>query len=136
MLILTVVADIAPCHESKRRDERSTGEVSHVLVFFSITCFEIPSRGPTLGPLACNFPLHMPTTRPSVERTAEKASLLSDRVSLSSAEAREEGIQIGSNGAFGGIPVGDHARKRTEPKSASSRLMVSHNGRLKGALDF
>ena len=42
----------------------------------------------------------MPTTRPSVERTAEKAFLLSDRVSLSSAEAREEGIQGGSLGVF------------------------------------
>ena len=42
----------------------------------------------------------MPTTRPSVERTAEKACLLSDRVSLSSAKAREEGIQGGSLGVF------------------------------------
>ena len=42
----------------------------------------------------------MPTTRPSVERTAEKAFLLSDRVSLSSAEAREEGIKGGSVGVF------------------------------------
>ena len=41
-----------------------------------------------VGPLGFNFSQHMPTTRPSVERTAEKAFLLSDRVSLSSAEAR------------------------------------------------
>ena len=54
-----------------------------------------PGPGP-LGPLGFNFSQHMPTTRPSVERTAEKAFLLSDRVSLSSAEAREEGIQGGS----------------------------------------
>ena len=49
-----------------------------------------------LGPLGLNFAQHSPTPRPSVERTAEKAFLLSDRVSLSSAEAREEGIQGGS----------------------------------------
>jgi hypothetical protein len=48
----------------------------------------------------------MPTTRPSVERTAEKAFLLSDRVSLSSAEAREEGIQGGSVGVFEATQVG------------------------------
>ena len=53
-----------------------------------------------LGPLGFNFSQHSPTTRPSVERTAEKAFLLSDRVSLSSAEAREEGIQGGSLGVF------------------------------------
>ena len=60
----------------------------------------------------------MPTTRPSVERTAEKAFLLSDRVSLSSAEAREEGIQGGSLGVGEGIPIGCHAHTHTEPKSA------------------
>jgi hypothetical protein len=32
------------------------------------------------GPLGFNFAQHSPTTRPSVERTAEKAFLLSDRV--------------------------------------------------------
>jgi hypothetical protein len=35
-------------------------------------------------------------TRPSVERTAEKALVLSDRVELSSAEARVEEIKGGS----------------------------------------
>ena len=84
------------------------------------------SVGP-LGPLGFNFSQHMPTTRPYVERTAEKAFLLSDRVSLSSAEAREEGIQGGSLRVFGGIPIGDHALPRTEPKSALMRLMVSHS---------
>ena len=33
-----------------------------------------------LGPLGFNFAQHSPTTRPSVERTAEKAFLLPDRV--------------------------------------------------------
>jgi hypothetical protein len=33
-----------------------------------------------LGPSGFNFSQHMPTTRRSVERTAEKAFLLSDRV--------------------------------------------------------
>ena len=33
-----------------------------------------------LGPLGYNFSQHGPTTRPSVERTAEKAFLLPDRV--------------------------------------------------------
>ena len=60
----------------------------------------------------------MPTTRPSVKRTAEKAFLLSDRVELSSAEAREEGIQGGSLGVFEATH-GARARPRTEPKSAS-----------------
>jgi hypothetical protein len=71
-----------------------------------------------LGPLGFNFSQHMPTTRPSVERTAEKACLLSDRVSLSSAEAREEGIQGGSLGVFEESQVG--ARSRTH------RTQVSH----------
>ena len=47
-----------------------------------------------------NFAQHSPTTRPSVERTAKKACLLSDRVLLSSAEARDEGIQGGSLGCL------------------------------------
>ena len=38
-----------------------------------------PGQGP-LGPLGFNFSQHGPTTRPSVERTAEKAFLLPDRV--------------------------------------------------------
>ena len=33
-----------------------------------------------LGPLGFNFAQHSPTARPSVERTAEKAFMLSDRV--------------------------------------------------------
>ena len=33
-----------------------------------------------LGPVGCKCSQHSPTTRPSVERTAEKAYLLSDRV--------------------------------------------------------
>jgi hypothetical protein len=59
----------------------------------------------------------MPTTRRSVEGTAEKAFLLSDRVELSSAEAREEGIQGGSVGVLEliqKIALITH----TEPKSA------------------
>ena len=39
-------------------------------------------------------------TRPSLERTADKASLLSHRVVLSSAEAREEGVKGGPLGVF------------------------------------
>ena len=41
-----------------------------------------------VGPLGFKRSKHSPTTRPSVERTAEKSYLLSDRVQLSSAEAR------------------------------------------------
>jgi len=41
-----------------------------------------------------------------VERTAEKASILSDRVWLSSAEARVEGRVGGSVGVGEGIPLG------------------------------
>ena len=59
-----------------------------------------PLRAVPLGSLGFKCSQHSPTTRPSVERTAEKAFLLSDRVSLSSAEAREEGIQGGSLGVF------------------------------------
>ena len=33
-----------------------------------------------LGPLGFNFSQHGPTTRPSVEKTAEKAFMLADRV--------------------------------------------------------
>ena len=40
----------------------------------------IPVRSGPLGPLGFNFSQHGPTTRPSVERTAEKAFMLSDRV--------------------------------------------------------
>ena len=52
-----------------------------------------------LGPLDYIFSQHSPTTRPSVERTAEKAFMLSDRVWLSSAEARVEKIK----GRFVGV---------------------------------
>jgi hypothetical protein len=53
-----------------------------------------------LGPLGFNFAKHGPTTRPSVERTARKAFLRSDRVWLSSAETRVEEIKGGSVGVF------------------------------------
>ena len=39
-----------------------------------------------LGPLGYDFSQHSPTARPSVERTAGKAFLLSGRVLLSSAD--------------------------------------------------
>ena len=58
------------------------------------------SKGP-LGPLGFKCSHNGPTTRPSVERTAEKALLLSDRVQLSSAKTRVEGIQCGSVGVEG-----------------------------------
>jgi len=53
-----------------------------------------------LGPLGLNFSQHSPTTRPSVEKTADKAFLLSDRVQLSSAEARVKEMKGGSVGVF------------------------------------
>ena len=56
-----------------------------------------------------NFAQHSSTTRPSVERTAKKPFLLSDRVQLSSAKARAEGIKGGSVGVGEGIPTGSHA---------------------------
>jgi len=49
-----------------------------------------------LGPSGYNFSQQSPTTRPSVERAADKAFLLSDRVELSSAEARVKEIKGGS----------------------------------------
>jgi hypothetical protein len=41
--------------------------------------FRAAGSGP-LGPLGFNLAPHSPTTRPSVERTADKAFLLSERV--------------------------------------------------------
>jgi hypothetical protein len=75
-----------------------------------------PPQDP-LGPLGFNFSQHGPTTRPSVERTAEKAFMLSDRVELSSAEARVEGIVGGSVGVFE-LSHPARARTHTKPKSA------------------
>ena len=43
------------------------------------------ARGPS-GTLCFKCSQHSPTTRPSVERTAEKEFMLSDRVQLSSVE--------------------------------------------------
>jgi hypothetical protein len=60
-------------------------------LFLTNQNFPLLSFGP-LGPLGFNFFQHMPTTRPSVERTAEKAFLPSDRVSLFS-----EGHPLGYN---------------------------------------
>ncbi len=53
--------------------------------------------------------------------------MLSDCIELSSAEARVEGIVGGSVGVSEGIPIGSYSQTRTEPKSASIRLMVSHD---------
>ena len=53
------------------------------------------SKVPPLRSFRFQFVQHSPTTRLSVERTADKAFLLSDRVELSSAEARVEEIQGG-----------------------------------------
>jgi WD40 repeat protein len=64
-------------------------------------------RGPS-GSLGFKCSHHSPTTRPSVERTAEKAFLLSGRVKLSSVQARAEGIKGGSLGVGEGIPTGSH----------------------------
>ena len=64
--------------------------------------------GPS-GPLGFNLSQHSPTTRPSVERTAEKAFTLSDRVQLSSAEAPVQAIKAGNAGVGEGIPTGFHA---------------------------
>ena len=77
------------------------------------------------GPLGFNFFRHGPTTRPSLERTADKASLLSDRVKLFRAEARVKGIVGDSVGVFDLIHP-DRARTHNQSKSAVLRLMVSH----------
>ena len=53
-----------------------------------------------LGPLVCIFSNMAQPHALHVEETAEKAFMLSDRVLLSSAEAREEGIMGGSVGVF------------------------------------
>jgi hypothetical protein len=81
-----------------------------------------------LGPLGYDFFPHSPTTRPSPERTAGKAFLLSDRVSLSSAEARVEGRKGGSVGVGEGTPTGVHAhcgtvQAETKNDIKSNRIM-------------
>ena len=67
------------------------------------------------GPSGFNSSQHGPTTRPSVKRTADEASLLADRIELSSAEARVEGIVGGSVGVFE-LSQSARARTHTEPK--------------------
>ena len=57
-------------------------------------------KNEVLGPLGNNFSQHSPTTHPSVNRIAGQAFLLLDRVWLSSAEARVEGMKRGSVGVF------------------------------------
>jgi hypothetical protein len=61
-----------------------------------------------------------------LERTAEKVFMLSDRVELSSAEARVEGIVGGSVGVLE-LSQSARARTHTEPNSAVLRLMVSRS---------
>ena len=56
-------------------------------------------------------------TRPSGERTADKAFLLADRVQLSSAEARVEETKGGSVGVFEATQVG--ARSHTHRTQVS-----------------
>ena len=94
-----------------------------------LSCFG-KTHGPNFhvglsGPSGYNFSQHSPTTRPSVERTSDKASLLSDRTELSPAEARVEGIVGGSVGVFE-LSQSARARTHTKPKSDVLRLMVSH----------
>ena len=60
----------------------------------------LSGRSFSIGPLCFNFSQHGPTTRPSIDRTADKAFLRSDRIQPSSAEARVEGIVGGSVGVF------------------------------------
>ena len=43
-------------------------------------CASLSTEYGPLGPLGLNSAQHSPTTRPSVERTAETAFLLSDRI--------------------------------------------------------
>ena len=69
-------------------------------VFFEVSEVSFEFRDifeavPPVGPLGFRCSQHSPTTRPSVERTADKAFFLSDRVYLSSAEARVEGTKGG-----------------------------------------
>ena len=54
------------------------GKVMIFLVLEVLQVFFL-ERGP-LGPLGFNYSQHGPTTRPSIERTAEKAFLRPDRV--------------------------------------------------------
>ena len=62
------------------------------------------------------FSQHSPTTRPFVERTAEKGFLLSGRVWLSSTEARVEGIKGGSVGVGEGISMlAEHIPNPSQP---------------------
>jgi hypothetical protein len=60
----------------------------------------LATRTGPLGPLGVDFCQHGPTTRPSVERTAQKAFLLPDRFELAGAEASVNGIVSGSVGVF------------------------------------
>ena len=80
----------------------------------------------SLGPLGFNSPNIAQRHALHVERTAEKAVMLSDRVELSSAEARVEEIQGGSVGVFE-LSHPARARAHTKPKSAVLRLMVSRS---------
>ena len=79
---------------------------------------------PFLDPLGFDSPNIAQRHALHVERTAEKAVMLSDRVSLSSAEARVEEIKGGSVGVFD-FSHPACARTHTKPKSAVLRLMVS-----------
>ena len=53
-----------------------------------------------LRPFRFKFAQHSPTTRSFVEKTAKKAFMLSNRVELSSAEARVEELKGGSVGVL------------------------------------
>ena len=69
-----------------------------------------------LGPLGFNSPNIAQRHALHLERTAEKAVMLSDRVELSSAEARVEEIKGGSVGVF---ELSHPARARTHQAQVS-----------------
>ena len=95
---------LGPSGSSSSQHRRTPG----IILLKDHASFRITS-GPPLGPLGFNFSQHGPTTRPSIYRTADKASLLSDRVYLSHAEACVKEIVGGSVGVGEGIPTGFHA---------------------------
>ena len=90
-----------------------------VFLWARYPCIPLKWRGgayaPTAGPLGFNSPNIAQRHALHVERTAEKAVMLSDCVELSSAEARVEEIKGGSVGMF---ELSHPARARTHTQNA------------------
>ena len=78
-----------------------------------------------LGPLGFDFAQHSPTTRPSVERTAEKVFCFRNAFSSPVQRLVHMRYRVALSGCFELNHMGPLAT-HTEPKSAGLWLMVSH----------